>query len=406
MNTGRLTTRLAWKNIWRNQTRSFIFMAAALLGIALAILALNLMKSISTQRLEDAISIQTGHLQIHRMGFTDDHDPGLFIQNEKEINGLLYANRAAINYSKRQVVNAMAASAENALICLVKGVQPDQEKKVSALENYLIEGSWFNEDISNPVLVSSEIAGRLNLSLHAKLIITIKNSKGELEGGAFRIAGIFKTPNTAFDEGNVLVDYNDLATLTGLREPHEYAIHLNDSEQLPGFEAKLDAALQGDIEVKSWKQLLPELFAFSGFTDLVSVLFTIIILLGLGFGLLNTMNMIVQERTREIGMLRAIGQGQGAVFQMLFKESGLMMGLGGLCGIALGVTLVAITSQTGIRLGDGFGSLGIRSVIYPAIFPGQLAMLLVLTLIMTLVISALPASRAYRIDPSKALKEY
>lgn len=400
-----MTGKLAWKNIWRNRTRSIIFICAALFGIALAIFALNLMKSISEQRLEDAISIQTGHLQIHRPGFTDDREVTLFLEKHEYIRTGLSSVAGIEAFSERIVTNAMMASPENSLVGEVKGIRPEEETKISVLESYLIAGKWFDTELRSPALISSYMAEKLNLELHSKFILTLKNASGEIEGGAFRISGIFKTPNTPFDESTVLVIYDNLAEIADVHFPHEMALKLADPEQLKTVRQEVKEKLGQQYEVSDWKELLPELHAFSGFTDMVGMLFTIIILLGLGFGLLNTMNMIVQERTREIGMLRAIGQSRLAVFSLLMKEAGLMMLIGSILGVILGVLIVSFASSIGIDLGDGFGTLGIRDTIYPELHWEQLVMMMVMATVLTLIIAAIPAYKAFNIDPSEALKE-
>lgn len=400
-----MTGKLAWKNIWRNRTRTIIFISAAIFGMALAILALNLMKSISGQRLEDAISIQTGHIQVHRPGFTDDKEITLFIEEREQVLSELSSNKQIEGISERIVTNGMIASPENSAVGEVKGVHPDQENKISVLEDYLVAGKWFDNEVSSPAMISQYMADKLNLEIHSKFIITLKNASGELEGGAFRVSGIFKTPNTPFDESTVIVSYDDLAEIAGTSYPHEIAIKLSNPGELNSVETELQKKLGENFKVSDWKELLPELHAFSGFTDMVSMLFTIIILLGLGFGLLNTMNMIVQERTREIGMLRAIGQSRSAVFAMLMKEAGLMMLIGSIVGVLLGIVIVLIVSSTGINLGDGFGTLGIRDTIYPELHMGQIVMMIILATVLTALIAAIPAYKAFNIDPSTALKE-
>lgn len=400
-----MTGKLAWKNIRRNTTRSVIFICAALFGIALAIFALNLMKSISGQRLEDAISLQTGHMQIHRSGFIDDNDVTIMLDNADDIIKQLNSVEEIEAISKRIVANGMIASPENSLVGEISGIEPQAESEVSALRHYLIEGTWFGAETHNPALIGRRMADRLNLELHSKFVVSLKNSYGELTGGAYRVAGIFKTPNAFFDESNALVRYDDLSKLTGATQPHEIVIKLSDGDMLHDVRQTVDQAAGMGNKVSDWKTLLPELHAFSGFTDMVGMLFTIIILLGLGFGLLNSMNMIVQERTREIGMLRAIGQSRSSVFFMLMQEAGLMMLIGSTAGILLGIGIVYIAATTGISLGDGFGTLGIRETIYPELHWGQLIMMIILASVLTLIISAIPASKVYKINLSVALKE-
>ena len=136
---------------------------------------------------------------------------------------------------------------------------------------------------------------------------------------------------------------------------------------------------------------------------MVGVLFTLIIILGLGFSLLNTMNMIVQERTQELGMLRAIGQGKWSVFFTLVLEAVVMMFIGAVIGILIGYILIQIASQIGIPIATGLESMGIRPVIYPILRPELLMMVLVILVVLTLLISIIPSSKVLRLKIADAL---
>ena len=400
-----MTTKLAWKNIWRNKTRTTVFIAAAFFGFGVAILAINLMKSISKQRTDDAINIQSTHLQIHKKGFTEDKEIAFYISNADNILTQLNANANVEATAKRISSNAVIASPENSVAGEVKGVIPQQENKVSVLKDFIVEGNYLDEAKSNEILVSKKTADKLKLKLKSKLVLTFKDSKGDILGGAFKVAGIFATPSTPFDEATFLVRYDDLAALAQLTQPHEIAIRLKDISQLPQTETAIKSILSNDLEINNWKELLPELTAFDGFLNMVGTLFSIVIIIGLGFSLMNTMNMIVQERTHEIGMLRAIGLRKSKVLFMLMKESGMMMFIGSLPGIILGIIIVSITSKTGIKITDDGGSLGIRSVVYPNLNPELLVMIAVIATVLTTIISVFPALRAFNIKPQTALRD-
>lgn len=400
-----MTSKLAWKNIWRNRTRSLIFIAATLFGLATAIFAIHLMKAISGQRLADAINIQTGHLQVHRPGFAANKELELFLPDAADLARRVAAVPGVAAVSTRLVATGMLASPDNSVTCDVTGVDPAQERRVSILDQYLMAGQYLTGVKRNPILISRKTAAKLHLKLQSKLVLTVKDARGEIVGGLFRVAGIYETPNRNFDENAAFVVAADLQALTQAGGAHELAVKLTDAEQLPAVAAAVQRAAPG-LTVETWKDVLPELSSFSGFIDTVSTLFTIIILLGLGFGLLNTMNMIVQERTHEMGMLRAIGQGRWSVFRMLLQEAGLMTLLGAVGGVLLGVSVVKIASATGIHFGDSLqAAMGIRGTLHPALNWGLLPAILLLTLVLTSLIAVLPASRALRIQTSTALRD-
>ncbi len=400
-----MTSKLAWKNIWRNKTRSLVFIIAAILGFAMALFTLNTMKSISQQRLSDAINIQTSYIQIHKAGFMEDREINFTIPDAENVMAKVKAMPGIEIVSKRISCNAVVASPENNIACEIKGVMPQEENEISVLKDFLVEGEALNNNQNSPILVSKRTAERLKLKVRSKVVVTIKASNGEITGGSFRVAGIFVTPSTPYDESTVIARYNDLQELSRIDEPHELVIKVTDPNKVIEVQMAIQNQLTNQYQVNDWKYLLPELFAFDGFINMVGMLFTIIIIIGLGFSLMNTMNMIVQERTKELGMLRAIGQGKWSVFRMLLKESGLMTFIGAAGGIVLGIGFISVASKHGISISEGLGFLGIRPIIYPTLHPGLLIMIIVLAIVLTVIISTFPASRALAIKPQEALRD-
>ena len=397
-----MTKNLAWKNIWRNKTRTTVFLLAAFFGFAMALFTLNMMKSISQQRLDDAKNIETGDLQIHRAGFQQDKDITLSIPDADDIIKNLSEIENVDVVSKRISSSAVASSPENIIGCEIKGVIPSDEKRLSVLDDFLVEGKYLDNTSNNQILISKKTADKLNLRLKSKIIVTLKASNGEIVGGSFRVVGIFATPSTPFDEGTVIVVYNDLQELSGATEPQEIAIKLKEPTDYLASQEAISSVLNKNIKVNYWKTLLPELNAFDGFINMVGFIFTIIVILGLGFSLMNIMNMIVQERTQEIGMLRAIGQSKWKIYSMLLREAGTLMMIGAISGILFGCILISITGSIGISISSGLDMLGIRSVIYPELNPEILIMVIVIAKILTLVITSIPALKAMKIKPNVA----
>tara|TARA_R110002049_G_scaffold147036_1_gene309717 strand:+ start:1069 stop:2271 length:1203 start_codon:yes stop_codon:yes gene_type:complete len=400
-----MTTKLAWRNIWRNKTRTTVFLLAAFFGFAMALFTLNLMKSISQQRLDDAKNLQTGDLQIHKMGFQDDKDITLFIPNAENVIQKVKENANVDVVAKRISTNAVAASPENSIGCEIKGVEPTTEREISVVQDFLVEGSYLSTDMRMPILISKKTADKLKLKLKSKIIITLKNTQEEIVGGSFRVAGIFATPSTPFDENTVIVNYTDLQELGSISEPQEIAIKIKDPTKLIETQSGIQETLSAEYEVNNWKELLPELNAFDAFINMVGVLFTIIVILGLGFSLMNIMNMIVQERTHEIGMLRAIGQSKFKVFSMLLNEAGVLMMIGAVSGILFGYVLILIASKVGVPISSGLDMLGIRPVMYPKLNPEIIIMVIVIAKILTVAIASIPAYRAMRIKPNAVLRD-
>lgn len=393
-----MTNKLAWRNVWRNQTRTIIFILAAVIGFSVAIFAINLMQTLSAQRTSDAVNTQASHLQINRTGFRDDLDITLTIKNKNAILKELDSDELVSATTCRIVLNGVLTTAENNVAGEIRGIQPTDEKNVTVLQEFIVEGEYLNDSMSNQIMVSRNVADKLKLKRKSKVIVTVQDAEGRLVGAAFRVAGIFATPSTPFDDATFLVRLEDLQQIIQVTYVHEIAIRLNNMNDATFFQKKWDKILPTDMEINTWKELLPELMAFDGFLKMVSILFTIVIVLGLAFSLISTMNMIIYERRDEIHMLRTIGLSKGKIFLTLVKESLLMMFSGIFGGVLMGSLLVVLTSVTGIRITDDGGSIGVRPIIYPELQLPVILLVVGVGMFITVLVTILPAYRAVKND--------
>ncbi len=247
-----------------------------------------------------------------------------------------------------------------------------------------------------------------SFSERARMTLTFLDRDQTQTGAVFRIAGIYDINNSAFEMSRVLIKKELLSGLTGLAENqvHQLAVRLEDMDQAKSVSSELSEQFPG-LEVLSWKDIQPDL-AYT--TDLVTnfyAVFMIIILAALAFGIVNTMLMVVLERTKELGMLTAIGMNKKRVFSMIMLESILLSLMGGVAGMMLSQILIMFTSNRGIRLSqfeEGFEAMGYSSHIYPEIYPGFFLTVTVLIILTGILSSIYPAIKALKLDPAEALR--
>jgi ABC-type lipoprotein release transport system permease subunit len=231
---------------------------------------------------------------------------------------------------------------------------------------------------------------------------------GEIVYGAFRIVGIFKTSDSVFDESNVFVLREDLAELTGFADntASELIVRVEPREAGDAVAAQL-AAAHPELLVRSWRELAPALQLAADFGGIFGIGFLAIILTALGFGIINTMLMVVMERTREIGMLMALGMARGGVFWMLLYETAFLSMVGGISGLILSVALLAWLSRVGVSMqawAEGLAAFGYEAVVYPevsTVFYFQVAGMVLLTAFLA---SIYPARRALKLLPAEAIR--
>jgi putative ABC transport system permease protein len=248
----------------------------------------------------------------------------------------------------------------------------------------------------------------LDYRLRSKVQITLSDRKGNPIQGIFRVCGIYKTTNTGFDQVSVFVNAQELAHLYGGNEilTHEIAILLKDIEDAGIVKEKL-SQISGDNSVRTWKELAPDAALMNDFMILYYFIYIGIIMLALAFGIINTMLMAILERTKELGMLMAIGMNRGRIFKMIMLETVFLTVVGAVAGILLGWAITEALGKTGIHFaswGEGFEAIGFAARVYPVVTPEFFAFTTIMVIATAIISSMWPSRKALKLIPVEALR--
>ncbi|MEE4259699.1 MAG: FtsX-like permease family protein [Bacteroidales bacterium] len=399
---------ISWRNIWRNKVRSLVIIFSIALGIFAGVAATAFMKGLAEQRIQKVINTELSYMQIHKEGFRQNSDFKLYMPDAAnlamEIQNIPHVKGA----SQRIIVQSMIASAETASGVLIAGVNPELESKVTNIHDRIIDGAYFEGIKKNPVVIGKKLAEKLNVKVKSKLVITLQDTANNVISGLFRVSGIFTSNNNVYDETHVFVRYDDLQRLSALPEgvAHEIAVNIDDNENLLEVEASVKEIANGN-EVLDWRSLSPEMNYLTEAMDLYMYIFIIIILLALLFGIINTMLMVVMERTKEIGMLMAIGMNKLRIFSMVVLESILLSLTGGVVGIIIGAAFSKWRETKPIDLSawaQGYEQLGYDAYVYTSLDPVMLVNITILVIITGVIAALYPAYKALKNDPADALR--
>lgn len=399
---------VAWRNIWRNKIRSLVVIAAVAIGLYAGIWSSAFMKGMVVQRIDKVINTELSNLQVHNPEFRKTSEfANYFPEGFSLANDIRQLDHVK-GVSNRIIIQSMASSAETAAGVMILGIDPDQEKQVTNLSTKIIDGAYFEGIKKNPVVIGKKLADKLNVKVRSKIVITAQDLDNNIMSGAFRVAGIFNTNNNIYDESRIFVRYSDIQNLTLFPEGagHEIAISLDDNEFLDPVQARIMEMGTG-LEVLNWKELSPEMSYMTESMDLYMYIFIVIILLALLFGIINTMLMVVMERTKEIGMLMAIGMNKARIFKMIVLESILLSLVGGLLGIFIGVFVAKIRANHPIDLSTwaaGYEALGYDAFVYLDLQPDLLINVTIMVILTGIVAALYPAYKALKNDPADALR--
>lgn len=399
---------VAWRNIWRSPVRSGVIIAAIAIGMFAGVFSTTFTKGWMNQRLEAGVETEASHIQIHDPKFTENYDLKKIIPNGNELAEEISANDFVNGVSPRIVIQSMIASSETGTGVKIMGIEPEKEKTVTNLYTKVAEGKYFEGVKRNPILIGEKLAKKLKVKLRSKVVITLQDAHGNITGGAFRVCGIYDASNGMYEEMNVFVRKDDLARLASLNNSmaHEVVVHLKDTEKLEE-QTKILQDIYTKLDVQNWKQSMPELGYINEIGNMYTYIFVIIILLALGFGIVNTMLMVILERVKELGMLMAVGMSKGRVFRMLMLETVLLTFTGGFTGIILGIGTTLLTMKNGINLSmyaSGLEDMGYSAHIYPVVETEMIIIIGILVILTGILASIYPARKAIKYNPADAIR--
>ncbi len=244
--------------------------------------------------------------------------------------------------------------------------------------------------------------------LRSKIVFTFTDAYGEMVSQSFRVSGVYKTDNLVFDQTNAFVRKDELARLTGLSatDCHEIGIVLYDEEQVKPTQDALKQAFPA-LSVMNWLEISPDAGMLTQYMDLYYYILMGFIMFALAFGIINTMLMAILERTKELGMLMAIGMSRMRIFYMIMLETIFLTLVGAVLGMAVGWLVINITGHTGLDfsvVGEGFEAMGWSAVVYPSITPDFFFGVTLLVIATGILSSILPARKALSLIPVDAIK--
>ena len=399
--------KIPFRNIWRNRRRTSMTMA----GIAIATLSLILLggyiQVMDMGLRENAISNQFGHFQIARTGYFDAENTSFsYLMDENEFKILekrLYEIEGVDYVNYRLHISGMIGNFKDSTVFLGTAGLAEWEVFMSPS---IIRGEPLSAADPTGIVIGESMAEKLDIDIGSTVLLFFASDAGTQEAVLANIRGLYRG---MFQEQEANIIYIPLTTAWELMlEPrvHNLLVFLRDEQEMSEVITEIEGFInknQYDFEVKPWNELAVYykqiVSMFNGFLLVAGIIFFIIII----FNISNTMYMVINERTREIGTLRAMGDSKAEIVRMLFGESFLMGIIGAVIGTLAAYLLIPVINSLNLTLPPGPGQL--ERIPVQLIFDVKVSALIILTnIFIASIASILPALRAAKIQIVDALR--
>ena len=397
---------LAWRNLWRNHRRTLIMLSAITVGVWAMIFMTALMRGMVDDMLLNGVRNLPGEVQIHHPLYRDDPSINNSIKapDEKLLKALQITEIKA--WSKRVRVPAVISSERDSRGITLLGVEPAAEARLSFELDSISEGRFLKDSNDNGLVIGARLAERLETRLGKRVVIMSQDPDNNIADRGFRIVGIYKAKLANLEEIYVYAGLNTVQTLLKLDDRiSEIAITGEDYRHVDRWYKQIKDAAGKDLQTLAWYEADSYLGSMLEMMDGFVLVWIIVIFLALSFGLVNTLVMAVFERTREIGLMQALGMRPSLILYQILIESFLLLVIGLLLGNTFAIATI-IALQDGIDISavaKGLEMMGTSSVLYPALKLSDLILANVIVITLGLLTSILPAWHAASFDPVEAL---
>ncbi|MDQ3003850.1 MAG: ABC transporter permease [Chloroflexota bacterium] len=398
------TFKLAFRNLGRNRSRSLLSALAVGVGMALLLLMVSVLEGEMTGALQNTIRLQSGHLQIRPGSYEEGKislkwedmiaDPDQVVEQIKSLSQVTVA-------TPRLIASSILTISDESKGVQILGIDPESAAN-QPFRDGMLAGEFIKADDREGILVGNILADKLSLEVGDKVNLLVTTSNGDVNEQLFTIRGIFTTRTPGYDESTIFMPLAKAQAITAT-ENHASTIFilLQNSEQA---EPVAQAIQSDNYKVLTWRE---QNVFITQFEDYANAFFIVLYLIVLGITatvVTNTLVMAVFERTREIGILSAIGmKGRGIMAQFL-AEAALLATGGVIGGLIIGGAAVAYFTVYGIYIGD-YGITGVlfEDRIYAHLTLQNTINLVIATYVITLIASLYPARLAARMEPVEAL---
>jgi len=399
--------KMAFRNIFRQRRRSLLTGLMMMGGFTLCSVFLGIQYGSYGNIIDLFTRDHTGHVQIHRFGYLDK--PSLYRTMaaedsvEEKVLGVAHVESVA----PRVYSPALAFVGKKTTGAEVVGIDPIKEASTTRISHKVDQGQYLSESSSNDIIIGGGLAEILNIGLDDEVALIGQGADGSIANDIFKVRGIISKEVSSYDKMKCYMHIKKAQEFLVLEgRIHEIAVLLDDEDSARKTAIEISEKIGDEgLSVDPWQVVEKEFYRAMLIDNQGNYISQGIIILMVAIGVLDTVLMSILERTKEFGVMRALGTRPAAVFKLIVIETLLLCLIAIAVGVVLSFFLNYYLSIHGIKMSTSFeyGGITFDTMLSEVSFIVFWVPALV-TFLAAVTVSVFPAIRAARIVPVKALR--
>jgi ABC-type lipoprotein release transport system permease subunit len=300
---------------------------------------------------------------------------------------------------------------------MLEGIDPEAESKITRVKERLVAGEFLEEETSGQCKNKSAYVGRalanvLKVGVGEKIVLLAQAADGSLGNELFRIKGLFDSGSPDYDKGVVIANIECVREIGALHGMHDLVIKTTGRRTPEQIQKQLKTSLADSLKVLTWRDLSSSLVTMTTFNNASLILVSVILFVVISLGILNTFLVAVFERTKEFGVMMALGTPGASVIKVVLWEAFFLGLASSILGIFVAILIISYHSRFGFDLRPlvgqnlSVGNFQIGLTVYPVIDWVGAVKATVVTWMIVVIATFYPAFRASRLKPAEAIRSH
>ena len=402
---------IAWRNVARNRRRSLITMASIAVGLVALLFLWGFNDGSYSAAIDNYRLRYTGSIQIHADGYFRQPRLETHLADVDRVVSSV-EQEGVDTWTTRLTSFALVAGETASTGMSLTGIDPLREPTVSTLDESLAGGRYLTPEDSLSAMLGTRAAERLQVDVGDDIVLLTSDSMGAMAAERLEVVGIFTTGDPALDELTVFAPLSDVQRLLAMEDR---VTHVVAQVPEPLLDAKVEALRSGladaGVEVLPWDVIAPLVLDAQALDRAFAYIFLGIVVAIAVSGIANAVLMSMMQRTREFGVMLALGTQRATIASMIVLET-MILGVGGIVlGTAVGLGLLEWLGTVGVDISGQYegmeeiaGQFALDTVVYPEINTDHLALTIGLMVGASVLSALYPMLRAVRLQPVEAIR--